>query len=188
MPILAYTFGWMFYNSLLAVIPIVLALIFIKVENKFFKTVFFIAWLLFLPNTIYLLTDIIHLPRDLGNASGFEHIIVIAMYMTLFTIGIATYVLAIFPLEKIIKKYRQHKVLTLASLNFLIGIGLVLGRVFRFNSWDILIRPDEIFVTIAHILSSVQFMLVICAFSIFGTFIYLSISSSFKKSLTKFTQ
>jgi len=185
MPIILDNINWMIVNIILAVIPVVLGLLIIQVKHKVIRPFLLIGWLLFIPNTIYLLSDLIHLPPDLGYTSGYHQLIIIGMYKTLVITGIITYVIGIYAIEHAVKKYRKHKIPLLLILNILIAIGLILGRIYRFNSWDVMTKPLSIFITSLQIISTPDYLIFIAFFSFTGTLLYIFLTSKFKKLLLK---
>jgi uncharacterized membrane protein len=138
--------GWMGWNAFLALIPLMLArLLFGHRERP--------RWLLitggavfvaFLPNAPYVLTDVLHLPRDLHYVDGWVAAGLLAQYLVLFGIGFAAYVLSLVRLERWLADRgvsRRRVLFTDLSLHALCAVGIVLGRVFRFNSWDLVTNP-----------------------------------------------
>lgn len=134
--------GW---NMILATSVIFFAqLIKYIIENKkpkFWLVITTILWVLFFPNTFYILTDFIHFQAytffdiypdiyafHLSDWLVFGHIVIGALYA--FKLGI----LAIDFLIIYIKKYHW----IILSLLFLASsFGIYLGRFIRLNSWDI---------------------------------------------------
>lgn len=186
MPIIQYNLDWMTFNIILAVIPVVLGLLITQIKHTVLRSLLLVVWLLFIPNTIYLLTDLIHLPPDLRYTEGYHQLIIIAMYQTLVVIGILTYILGIYTVHKILFRHSTNKYAVLMLLNSLISIGLILGRVYRYNSWDIMIKPLSIIMTSLQIITSPEYIIFIVVFSITGTLVYKYLTQRFKKVLVKF--
>ena len=138
--------GWMGWNAFLALVPLLLArFLFGHRERP--------RWLLisggavfvaFLPNAPYVLTDVLHLPRDLHYVDGWVAAGLLAQYLTLFAMGFVAYVLSLVRLERWLADRgvsRRAVLFTDLSLHALCAVGIVLGRVFRFNSWDLVTNP-----------------------------------------------
>ncbi|MFC4858170.1 DUF1361 domain-containing protein [Actinophytocola glycyrrhizae] len=138
--------GWMGWNAFLALVPLVLAhLLFGRRQRP--------RWLLitggavfvaFLPNAPYVLTDVLHLPRDLRHVESWVAAGLLTQYLVLFAIGFVAYVLSLVRLERWLAERgvsRRAVLLTDLSLHALCAVGIVLGRVFRFNSWDLVTNP-----------------------------------------------
>ncbi|HEX2128335.1 MAG TPA: DUF1361 domain-containing protein [Solirubrobacterales bacterium] len=152
-PILGNT--WMVWNTFLALIPALLALRLFRAGAR--RTVGWwigaVAFMAFLPNAAYVLTDVIHLPTDLRAASNSVPLTfaVLGAYAAFAVIGFAAYAYSVLRLVGYLREQGLSTVgLVVAelSVHFLATIGVILGRVFRFNSWDVIARPGEIVETL----------------------------------------
>ena len=94
------------------------------------------AWLVFLPNAPYVLTDFVHL--------GHRHRLVDSMILASFAFTALGLGFASLLLVQIVVTRKAGAaagwVVALSAL-FLASIGVYLGRVHRFNSWDVITRP-----------------------------------------------
>jgi len=94
------------------------------------------AWLVFLPNAPYVLTDFVHL--------GHQHRLVDSMILASFAFTALGLGFASLLLVQIVVTRKAGAaagwVVALSAL-FLASIGVYLGRVHRFNSWDVITRP-----------------------------------------------
>src|SRR6266480_589511 len=136
-------FPWMLYNISLASIPVIFGWLMYQTKSKFFKHLFGLIWILFLPNTIYILTDIIHFPKDWVKTSDVYKPVFILLYIFLMFSGIVTFVFSMYPLERMLRKLKKKKEiiekdLILIGVNSLVAFGMVLGRIQRLNSWDLI--------------------------------------------------
>jgi uncharacterized membrane protein len=125
-------------------------------------------WLLFLPNSFYLLTDLIHLSQSNDHLIWFDLVVFSSYALIGFTIGIVS----LLEFENIIKNYTSSLItqLIIPIICFLSGVGIYLGRVLRYNSWDIMSNPIELIKDIVTSLLSTHSLL----FSFyFGAYIYL---------------
>lgn len=114
-----------------------------------------LIWLAFLPNTIYLLTewrhylhDVVEKPEWLMNArrSGFdlaEFILVSSWYVGYTGLGLLTFFVAVWPLDRVFKPPLVWRLAFFA----ICALGVYLGLIPRLNSWDIVFHP----LTVAHI-------------------------------------
>jgi uncharacterized membrane protein len=137
-------------------------------KNKFKTLVLLITWLLFLPNSFYILTDLIHLSQSSNHLVWFDLIVFRSYALIGFTSGI----LSLIEFENIIKRYIPSLIthLMMPIICFLCGIGIYLGRILRYNSWDILSNPIKLISDTLTSLLSVHALL----FSFyFGAYIYL---------------
>ncbi|PKB18081.1 DUF1361 domain-containing protein [Flavobacterium sp. 5] len=125
-------------------------------------------WLLFLPNSFYILTDLIHLSQSSNHLVWFDLVVISSYALIGFTLGIVSLI----EFETIIKIYASSLIanLIMPAICFLCGIGIYLGRILRYNSWDIISDPLELIQAILTSISSTHALL----FSFyFGVYIYL---------------
>lgn len=95
-----------------------------------------VAFVAFLPNAPYVVTDGIHLVRRLEmNPSWVRTGILVVGFSVFFLVGLEAYALCIVNL----RRYLGRTVVPLElALHWLCAVGIYLGRVLRFNSWDLL--------------------------------------------------
>jgi uncharacterized membrane protein len=140
-----HTFGgdgyrYLAWNLMLAWIPFVLALLLLAAYKRRHATGELVAlgaaWLVFLPNAPYVLTDFIHL----GTTHRLAESLVLASFaFTSLVLGFASLLLVQLVVARAAGALAGW---TLAfSAIFLSSIGMYLGRVHRLNSWDVLQRP-----------------------------------------------
>lgn len=166
--IIGENFSWMAYNVLLALIPVLLARLFYKAKRPIMKVIFFVGWLFFVPNTIYLFTDILHLLDQINEVDFFGTVLLTIQYVILFIAGFLTYILSVYPIEKKLKLSPS----VILGINFLIGFGVVLGRIYRLNSWDIIIGIENVINTIIQTIDSPKMILLAVLFGLFANFMY----------------
>ena|SRR3989344_3399248 len=168
---------WMSYNILLAYIPIFLGLRMLQVKNTTIKLLLGFLWLLFIPNTIYMLTDIIHLFEDWpSNALLINLFVFIPLYTTLMIISILTFIAALLPFEKVLKQKKvpqPTRTIIIVLLNCLIAFGVVLGRIQRLNSWDVFLNPEGVITNTIHTLTTPSLLALTLLFAVICNVIYL---------------
>ncbi|MCL5970683.1 MAG: DUF1361 domain-containing protein [Patescibacteria group bacterium] len=175
MNILLINAWWMTLNIILAVLPIFFALVSIKLKNKFFKYLLLFLWLVFVPNTFYIVTDVIHIPEQWGELNWPGRFILIIQYLILEIAGILTFILSLDFFEKALKsldvkqKFIKGKILI---VNFLIGFGIILGRFERINSWEPVTNPDKVINAIINTLSSPELIFLTIFFGAAGNLFY----------------
>jgi uncharacterized membrane protein len=165
------------FHTFLAIIPILFGWLILKTRQKFLKVAFAIIWLSFLPNTLYIFTDLHYVPGQWNTISYFGKIVLALQYIVYEIIGFSSFILALYPLEKmlLISQWRKKKCLLslcLIAVNFLIGFGIVLGRIQRINSWDIFINAPKVINASLQILSSSELMLLVLLFGLFANLFY----------------
>lgn len=177
----------MSFNSFLAVIPVIFGWLMVKTPSKILKVVYGSIWFIFLPNTIYLLTDIGHFFADWNLVPLSYKGLFISEYAVLMVLGIVSFILGLYPLEQFFKntknkKKQIRKDISIYGINFLIGFGLVLGRIERVNSWDILTNTSLVVYQSLHTITSLQLSLLVLFFGLLSNLLYFS----FRDTIIKF--
>lgn len=177
MDVFLFNTGWMGFNILLAIIPIIFGWLSFEVRTKPLKFIFLAIWLIFLPNTLYIVTDLIHIPKQLGQVENNERFFVLFQYFILEAVGLASFVLAIYPFEKMFSQSRFKNNQTLITtalilINILVGFGIVLGRIQRANSWEIFTNTEGVAMDGFQITSSSRLMLMVLFFGVLGNLVY----------------
>ena len=103
---------------------------------------FALLWLLFLPNAPYLITDIIHLKPRAGVPLWYDLITLVAFAWTGSFLGLVS----LFLMQELVRRTvgRAASWLFVAGVLVLNGFGIYFGRFLRWNSWDVLFRPQSL--------------------------------------------
>jgi uncharacterized membrane protein len=99
------------------------------------------AWLLFLPNAPYVLTDFVNLN---GDHPLFDALVIGSFAVTALALGFASLLLVQLVVTRLAGALAGW-VTVVVSL-FAAAVGIYLGRVLRFNSWDVVQRPHALLV------------------------------------------
>ena len=108
-----------------------------------------IAFIAFLPNAPYLLTDIIHLIRA-TSTGGLRVWVVVLIFIPLHTlailVGFEAYVLSLLNQAYYLKQRGRERYIlpTELLIHALSAIGIYLGRFVRLNSWDLATDPTSV--------------------------------------------
>jgi len=175
MPVINYNVSWMIYNSFLALLAVGFGYFIFEVENKILRIFFGLVWFLFLPNTIYIFTDLMHLIEQWGYTQGSVRLLLVLQYTIFELVGIVTFLLAFFPFENIVSRirgFKKNKTVLYIIFNFIIAFGMVLGRVERINSWDIFTNPHIVLVSGLHVFTSINLIGLTVLFGLICNFIY----------------
>lgn len=160
---------FLIWNLFLAIIPYLITSYLLKSHQDLSKIKFFggiLIWLAFLPNSFYILTDLIHLTNVKSSIIWLD-VMIISSYAF---VGFAFGTLSIVDFEKIIKsKISKNSVTILIPLICLLcGVGIYIGRILRYNSWDIISNPFDLvtdclfaLTTSKSILFSIHFCIII---------------------------
>ena len=142
--------GW---NLILAWVPLLVSLVIVRRHapgrqpSRAGTLALGAVWLAFFPNAPYLVTDLIHL-----RAHGFVLLLYDAMMVFAFALtGICIAFLSLWLIHRLIERRfgRASGWAFVAVVAGLSGFGVFLGRFPRWNSWDIVTKPGELFVTLA---------------------------------------
>src|SRR5256885_10517657 len=164
-------------NSFLALIPLLCGRLMVKTRQKLLQLAFALLWFFFLPNTLYILTDLRYLPEQWHQVHAAGKVAVAFQYLLYELLGVGCFLFALSALEQLLLRTRwrkKHLVLTvcLIVVNFCIGFGIVLGRVQRLNSWDIFVNVPKVIQASFHIVSSLELMLLVVLFGVFANGFY----------------
>lgn len=140
-------FWYMTWNLLLAWLPVMFAYFCTKrhvAKGKLGLGVVLLAilWLGFLPNSFYLLSDLIHL-RPTGQISVLYDAVMLGSFI--FNGFIAGY-MSVYIMHKHLLRFSQEMVaaVLICVVFLLCGFAVYLGRTLRWNSWDVLLNPAGI--------------------------------------------
>jgi uncharacterized membrane protein len=161
-----FTFIWLIWNLVLAWIPYVITSWLqqraaIQTNRLKFAAVC-LVWLLFIPNSFYILTDLTLIISFAWN-------------------GLLLGILSVRQMEKIMQPHLpgKHELFFIYPIMWLNALGVYIGRYPRFNSWDILTNPFELInYLIKLICHPIQWKYawgMVACFSIFMTLVYLAI-------------
>jgi uncharacterized membrane protein len=109
------------------------------IEQSLLFRPLFLCWLLFLPNTFYITTDLFHLKQRAGIPLWFD----LALLFSFAWNGLLLGLLALRLMELVVKArwgLRSGCVFTVPVL-VLCSLGIYIGRFLRYNSWDVLLSP-----------------------------------------------
>lgn len=139
-----FSFIYLLWNIFLAFIPFAISsiLLYFASNHKLKKSLFFIGgifWLLFIPNSPYIVTDLIHIGEIHAVPALYDSFLLFSSAW----VGLLLGMYSIYHIEQILKmKYSQKITSTIIVIIMLfISFGIYLGRFLRFNSWDIFERP-----------------------------------------------
>jgi uncharacterized membrane protein len=138
------------WNLFLAWVPYAISIAFENTvtKNKIIQLLLFCSWLLFFPNALYIVTDIIHVKETEAVPVWFDAIL---LFLASFT-GLALAFMSILNVEKLLQHYFSKKTISviIISLLFIGSFGVYLGRFQRWNSWDLWNNPLSLATDIIH--------------------------------------
>ena len=141
----ALDFRFLVWNLILAWIPLILALgaydAYRRGRGLLWLSPALGLWLLFLPNAPYIVTDFVHLSASSRAPLWFDGIEVSAFAWTGMLLGFVSLYLV-----HAVLRHQFGTLLGWGAVLFVLalsGAGVYLGRVKRWNSWDLLTQPGQ---------------------------------------------
>ncbi len=179
---------FLIWNLFLAWIPYCCALLIAplheKLNAKWVTSVLFFLWILFLPNAPYIITDFVHLKKDIGLPFWYD-ILVLSFFSG---IGLLLGLLSMLKMEEFISRF-IHPILSqifIVSTIPLIGFGIWIGRYQRWNSWDIFTRPHmllmDVYSQIKDPISNMDTLGLSLVITVLVLFSYLFIQSIYSRA------
>lgn len=159
------------WNLFLALIPWWISNYLKQKESLQFKHLPLLgAWLLFIPNSPYILTDLFHLKFRDPFPLWYDLVLVLSFAL----IGMIVFLKSLKDILALLKSHVSPMLFTLLTplVFWLIAFGLYLGRYLRFNSWNVVNHPFRLMRQSFDILfekDTIGFTLI---FSVFMWFMY----------------
>ena len=139
---------FLLWNLFLAWIPFQLSISINNHYSKWIKYFLLVCWLLFFPNALYLITDLVHLENQGDKVPvWFDVILLFTSSIT----GLLMAFISLYQVELFLRKsiLQGHVNKLIAASLFLGSFGVYIGRFLRWNSWDILANPVSLLIEIA---------------------------------------
>ncbi len=140
----SFFYSFLVWNLFLAAIPYGLSRLMIAIDKGYGlrKGLFyagFASWLLFFPNSPYIITDLVHLHNERSYLLWYDLFLVFIFAIN----GLLLGVLSLIDMQRLLLDRYSGKATRaiLFCCCFLAGYGIYLGRFLRFNSWDALSKP-----------------------------------------------
>jgi uncharacterized membrane protein len=147
-------FVFMVWNLFLACVPLMasflLRALHVNRSADIAQLMLLGLWLLFLPNAPYLVTDIVHLEPSTPLLYGYDLALILSCAFTGLLLGYAS----LLDVHTIFAERFGHKLGWTAAISALLlsGYGVYLGRVQRWNSWDLFTHPQSLLAEMAKCL------------------------------------
>lgn len=174
MEIFLSNFDFIIFNSFLALIAVGFGWLMSKANSVFAKAWTGFIWLIFLPNTIYILTDVSHLFEDWPKVGSLFKIILLIQYTIFSIFGVITFVISVYFFQKLLekRKTRSSTVIPIFILNFLVGFAVLLGGIERTNSWHVFTDPLRVIADIINVFSSLEMLILVGGVGILANILY----------------
>lgn len=166
-------YSWFLLNLFLAWLPLLFSTLFIQHQkHKVFLTgkriLFGILWLLFYPNAPYIVTDIIHLGEAFNSVPvWFDFILITAFAVTGLLIGYVS----LAQLHDVVRRRWGMTVgwIFVGSITVVTSFGIYVGRILRWNSWDMVTHPGLLMsdmIRLIHPVVEPSVIMIILTFSV----------------------
>ena len=167
------------WNLFLALIPYAISNTLIHrigwIESKWKYSLMVLGWLIFIPNSFYIITDLFHLEQRNYIPLWFDLVLIFSFAWNGLLLGI----LSVRQMEKIWQaKWQGNELVFIYPVMLLNALGIYIGRYLRYNSWDVISNPfdlseDILYLLIHPIRNRFDWSMIFC-FSVFMTLLYLS--------------
>ena len=149
------------WNIFLATIPLAIYYLLVKISQKdinFTKKatvrLLFLVWLLFLPNSAYIITEIRHLSGLYDNINVYNREVVgVWSIVFFFLYALVGYGLFVYSVQRMVKLLKDSffvcSWLVLPVIMFTCSLGVLVGLVGRWNSWELFLQPRVVFLEVA---------------------------------------
>ena len=171
-------YSFLVWNLFLAWLPLVFALLasekYQRASGRDWRFLSLAgAWLLFFPNAPYIFTDLTHLTTRYYGHFWVDLMLILLCALTGLVLGFVS----LYLMQSVVKRMLGCPAswLFIAAVAALSGFGIYLGRFMRFNSWDVLFRPVQLYRGIGNWVAAPLANLNSLAFPLlFGTFLFIS--------------
>jgi len=146
-------------------------------ENKLKLLLVLAAWLLFIPNSFYIITDLFHLTRIESAPKWFDLLLIFSFAWN----GIICGIISLRRVELVVglQGLKKFSVPMVFAVMWLSAFGIYIGRFLRFNSWDVITDPfslaAEIMDMVFHPLQNGYAWGMTMGYSVFMTFLYFTV-------------
>jgi uncharacterized membrane protein len=144
--------GFLAWNLFLAAVPAVAAWLFARAMGRnsslLERVVWFVVWLVFLPNAPYIITDFVHLTTRPGIPFWYDTALLVSCAGTGLLLGYTSIADVQFVIARRFSPLAGWLLVVAAVL--LSGFGIYLGRFLRWNSWDTLTSPRQLSLAITE--------------------------------------
>lgn len=118
-------------------------LVIFKIRSKLSLVVAITVWILFFPNSPYILTDLFHLRSRNAVPIWYDLVVILSYAWT----GLFCGFISLLDIEKLLSDYFKKPTINIITVLFLFltSFGVYLGRFLRWNSWDVLSNSFGLF-------------------------------------------
>jgi uncharacterized membrane protein len=147
------------------------------IENKWKLSLVLMCWLLFIPNSFYILTDLFHLRQIQSAPKWFDLLLLLSFAWN----GLLFGIVSVRKIEVILHiiSGRWFSFFIVFIVMWLNAFGIYIGRFLRYNSWDVVTHPFSLFGDMLEILifpfdNKMEWVMIFC-YALFMTLLYITI-------------
>lgn len=144
------TFLFLVWNLFLAWVPYLLSLLLPKLPKRWLAIPLLTVWLVFLPNAPYIVTDLMHVHYRTGIPLWYDMMMLFSFAWTGLLLGFLSLLDVQTYLEKNLGKRPGD--LIISAVIVLCAFGVYIGRYQRWNTWDLLQAPYQLFWDVVGVL------------------------------------
>jgi uncharacterized membrane protein len=185
-----FTYVFLLWNLFLAFIPYAISWWLYNnigvIKNKLKLTAVIAAWLLFIPNSFYILTDLFHLSHFASAPKWFDLLLLLSFAWN----GLLFGIVSLRRMEAILHRVsgKSFSLFIVFAVMWLNAFGIYIGRFLRYNSWDVITQPFSLFSEMFEIIlhpfhNKMEWGMIFC-YAVFMTLLYITI----KKMSESFNQ
>ncbi len=140
------------------------------------------GWLLFIPNSFYIITDLFHLGSYYAVPLWFD----LALILSFAWNGLILGIVSVRQMEKLVAMHfpSLNEWAFICPVMWLNALGVYIGRYLRFNSWDVITDPFQLMADIsAMLVHPLQYRYawgMVACFSVFMTLMYMTLKRTSK--------
>lgn len=140
-------YWYLFWNLLLAWVPVLFVWLLLRsLKHHSWKdplpVILTLLWLGFLPNSFYLMSDLIHLQSTGDIGVLFD----VVLFLSCIWNGLVAGMLSLVWVHQMILKRKSNTVATglMCGVLLVTSFAIYLGRTLRWNTWDVLVSPTGV--------------------------------------------
>ncbi|WP_299113018.1 DUF1361 domain-containing protein [uncultured Winogradskyella sp.] len=139
----SFFYLFLVWNIVLAIVPYAITMYLSSVKLNRVKLGFwFCVWLLFLPNSPYIITDLLHLRVSNSHMLWLDILVILSFAAS----GLLLFFLSLNDMKILLSSHFKKAPIKhlITGIIFLSAFGVYLGRFLRYNSWEILSQPQQL--------------------------------------------
>jgi len=175
------TYVFLLWNLFLAFVPYAVSYLFLSntriSENKLKLVIVLAIWLLFVPNSFYILTDLFHLDKFSSAPKWFDLLLLLSFAWN----GLLFGIISLRKVEIVLQSIRgkSFSLFIVFLFMWLNAFGIYIGRYLRYNSWDVVVQPFSLFSEMIEVLlhpfdKKMEWGMITC-YAVFMALLYVTI-------------